>query len=93
MIELVGGSADLTPSNLTDYPGVVDFQEGSYEGRYIRFGVREHAMVAAANGLFAYGGFRYDFLQFIANYYFQNATPSHIIFPLNFGEDPIAPLS
>lgn len=62
MIELVGGSADLTPSNLTDYPGVVNFQEGSYEGRYMRFGVREHAMVAAANGLFAYGGFRYESL-------------------------------
>lgn len=56
--ELVGGSADLTPSNLTDYPGVVDFQKDTPEGRYFRFGVREHAMVAVCNGMFAHGGMR-----------------------------------
>ncbi|GAX18386.1 transketolase [Fistulifera solaris] len=56
--ELVGGSADLTPSNLTDYQGVVDFQQDSPDGRYIRFGVREHGMVAVCNGLFAHGCLR-----------------------------------
>lgn len=58
MPELVGGSADLTPSNLTDYPGVVDFQKDTPEGRYFRFGVREHAMVSMCNGMFAHGGMR-----------------------------------
>ena len=58
MPELVGGSADLTPSNLTNYEDVVDFQKDSHEGRYIRFGVREHGMVAVTNGIFAHGGLR-----------------------------------
>lgn len=58
MPELVGGSADLTPSNLTDYPDVVDFQPNSHIGRYLRFGVREHGMVAVTNGIFAHGGLR-----------------------------------
>ena len=56
--ELVGGSADLTPSNLTNYPGVQDFQADSPIGRYIRFGVREHGMVAVCNGIFAHGALR-----------------------------------
>ena len=55
--ELVGGSADLTPSNLTNY-GNADFQKGSEAGRYLRFGVREHGMVAVCNGIFAHGGMR-----------------------------------
>lgn len=55
---IVGGSADLTPSNLTRPASakLVDFQPGSYEGRYFRFGVREHAMTAILNGLDAHGG-------------------------------------
>eukprot|EP00529_Nitzschia_sp_RCC80_P015832 CAMPEP_0113494482 /NCGR_PEP_ID=MMETSP0014_2-20120614/29128_1 /TAXON_ID=2857 /ORGANISM="Nitzschia sp." /LENGTH=698 /DNA_ID=CAMNT_0000388373 /DNA_START=106 /DNA_END=2202 /DNA_ORIENTATION=- /assembly_acc=CAM_ASM_000159 len=56
--ELVGGSADLTPSNCTRFKGAVDYQPESPEGRYIRFGVREHGMAAICNGLFAYGGLR-----------------------------------
>jgi transketolase len=55
--ELIGGSADLTPSNKTWYKGLVDFQKNTPAGRYIRFGVREHAMAAVCNGLAAYGGF------------------------------------
>lgn len=47
----------MAPSNLTLYDGFVDFQKGQYHGRNIRFGVREHAMAAIVNGLFAYGGF------------------------------------
>lgn len=58
MPELIGGSADLTPSNLTDYDGVTSFQKDTPEGRYLHFGIREHAMVAICNGLFAYGGLR-----------------------------------
>lgn len=58
MTELVGGSADLTPSNLTDYKGVVSFQKDKYEGRYFHFGIREHGMVAVSNGIFAHGGLR-----------------------------------
>jgi transketolase len=55
---LIGGSADLTPSNNTRVAGMVDFQSGSPEGRYLRFGVREHAMAAVANGLALHGGLR-----------------------------------
>lgn len=58
--ELMGGSADLTGSNLTRVKGSVDFQPpstnlGDYTGTYIRYGVREHGMGAIANGLSAYG--------------------------------------
>lgn len=55
--EMVGGSADLTPSNLTKPKGSDDFQRVTPEGRYIRFGVREHAMAAICNGIAAYGGY------------------------------------
>ena len=54
--ELVGGSADLTPSNKTNFKGCVDFQHGTPAGRYLRFGVREHGMAAVCNGLAAHGG-------------------------------------
>jgi transketolase len=59
--ELLVGSADLTESNLTRWKDAVDFQSestglGSYAGRYFRFGVREHGMSAALNGISAYGG-------------------------------------
>jgi len=56
--EMVGGSADLTPSNNTRFKGAADFQKDSPEGRYMRFGVREHGMAAVCNGMFAYGGLR-----------------------------------
>ena len=52
---LMGGSADLTPSNNTKPEGWDDFQPGAYAGRYLRFGVREHGMSAIANGLAASG--------------------------------------
>ena len=54
--EVIGGSADLTPSNKTQFKGAVDFQAATPGGRYIRFGVREHAMAAICNGIAAYGG-------------------------------------
>ncbi len=55
---LIGGSGDLTPSNNTRTKDEADFQHDSPEGRYLRFGVREHAMTAAANGLCLHGGLR-----------------------------------
>lgn len=48
---ILGGSADLTPSNNTRFAGVEDFQKASPGGRYIRYGVREHAMAAIMNGI------------------------------------------
>jgi transketolase len=54
--ELIGGSADLTPSNNTKFDEAGDFQKENPSGRYLRFGVREHAMGAALNGLNLFGG-------------------------------------
>lgn len=51
LTELVGGSADLTHSNLTELKVSGEFQKGAYENRNIHFGVREHAMGAICNGL------------------------------------------
>ncbi|MFM7674745.1 MAG: transketolase-like TK C-terminal-containing protein, partial [Synechococcus sp.] len=53
--ELIGGSADLTHSNLTDIKGEKGFQKGAEANRYLHFGVREHAMASILNGL-AYHG-------------------------------------
>jgi transketolase len=55
---LMGGSADLAPSNNTFLKKFPVFQKGSYEGRNIRFGVREHAMGAIMSGMFLHGGIR-----------------------------------
>ena len=53
--ELIGGSADLTHSNLTELKGFGDFQKGHYENRNVHFGVREHAMGAICNGMALHG--------------------------------------
>ncbi|HEX6184419.1 MAG TPA: transketolase, partial [Pyrinomonadaceae bacterium] len=53
---LVGGSADLGPSNNTDIKNGGSFQHGSHEGRIIHFGVREHGMGAALTGMSLNGG-------------------------------------
>jgi transketolase len=53
--QLVGGSADLTPSNNTRPDSFEDFEPGAYAGRYFRFGVREHGMSAVTNGIAAAG--------------------------------------
>lgn len=55
---LVGGSADLTGSNLTKTPDVGVISAESYAGQYIHFGIREHGMAACANGIALHGGFR-----------------------------------
>ncbi len=55
--ELLGGSADLTGSNLTrPKTGAEDFTPENRAGRYIRYGIREHAMAAAMNGMALHGG-------------------------------------
>ncbi len=54
--ELVGGSADLDPSTKTYLKGQGDFERNNYAGRNIHFGVREHAMAAAMNGIAVHGG-------------------------------------
>jgi len=54
--ELIGGSADLAPSNKTWIDGVPAFQSGTREGRNFHFGVREHAMGAIVNGMAVHGG-------------------------------------
>jgi transketolase len=48
---VIGGSADLTPSNNTRFKGVTDFSSSNRIGRYLRYGVREHAMGAIMNGI------------------------------------------
>jgi transketolase len=52
---LIGGSADLTHSNLTEIKGSGDFQKGQYQNRNVHFGVREHAMGAICNGMALHG--------------------------------------
>ncbi|MCL6595867.1 MAG: transketolase [Firmicutes bacterium] len=56
--ELVGGSADLAPSTETYMAGEPDVTPGSAGGRNLHFGVREHAMAAALNGMAYHGGVR-----------------------------------
>ncbi len=53
----VGGSADLTGSNLTFTKGMRDVVAGDFTGNYIRYGVREHGMAAIMNGIALHGGF------------------------------------
>jgi len=54
--ETIGGSADLTESNNTRTSGLVDIAPGSYAGRYVHWGVREHGMMAAMNGMALHRG-------------------------------------
>jgi transketolase len=57
MPELLGGSADLTPSNNTLYKGAVVIKPGDERGSYIHYGVREFGMTAAMNGMALHGGY------------------------------------
>ncbi|WP_372706309.1 transketolase [Brevundimonas sp.] len=54
--ELIGGSADLTGSNNTFVKGTPIFDAPTYEGRYVNWGIREHGMAAAMNGMALHGG-------------------------------------
>ncbi|NBC33435.1 MAG: transketolase [Alphaproteobacteria bacterium] len=55
--QLIGGSADLTGSNLTKTPATTPISAADFGGRYIYYGVREHAMAAMMNGIVLHGGF------------------------------------
>ena len=55
--ELVTGSADLTPSNNTKVAATKEITPEDFSGRYVHWGVREHGMAAACNGLAVHGGF------------------------------------
>ena len=55
---LIGGSADLAPSNKTYMNGKGDFSSEDRSGQNLHFGVREHAMAAIANGMYAHGGLK-----------------------------------
>ena len=52
----IGGSADLTGSNNTKSKGLKEITPGEFSGRYIHYGIREHGMVAAMNGMSLHGG-------------------------------------
>ncbi|MDI9217355.1 transketolase [Clostridium tertium] len=54
----IGGSADLAPSNKSYMNGKGDFSEENRSGRNLHFGVREHAMAAITNGIYAHGGLK-----------------------------------
>ena len=54
--EMVGGSADLTGSNNTNVKGIPSVKPGDFSGRYVHYGVREHGMAAAMNGMALHGG-------------------------------------
>ncbi|MDM7255332.1 MAG: transketolase, partial [Paracoccus sp. (in: a-proteobacteria)] len=56
--ETIGGSADLTGSNNTKTAGLGAFTAENRKGRYIYYGIREHGMAAAMNGIWLHGGFR-----------------------------------
>jgi transketolase len=97
--ELIGGSADLTPSNLTFVKGMGTVSAGNFAGRYIHYGIREHGMCAAANGMALHGGLiPYDSTFFIFTDYMRPAirigalTRAHVIHVLThdsigLGED------
>lgn len=68
---LIGGSADLTPSNNTFVKSMGEFQANSFSGRYLRYGVREHAMggimngLAVTDGIIPYGGTFFVFSDYL----------------------------
>ncbi len=68
---MIGGSADLAPSNNTYVKSMGEFQAGSYGGRYMRYGVREHAMagmmngMAVTDGIIPYGGTFFVFSDYL----------------------------
>ena len=72
--DLFGGSADLTPSNLTFWSGSKAVNEGHTDGNYLSFGVREFGMSALVNGMALHGGFiPYDATFLVFSDYARNA--------------------
>jgi transketolase len=92
---LIGGSADLAPSNNTYMAGFGDFQSGSPEGRNLHFGVREHAMGGIINGMAYHGGlFPFGATFFIFSDYMRPAMRlaalSHLPVTFVFTHDSVA---
>jgi len=80
--ELIGGSADLTGSNNTDWSGSVDIMDDRATGNYLSFGVREFGMTAIANGLDLHGGFiAYTGTFLVFSDYARNAVRMSALIP------------
>jgi len=81
--ELMGGSADLAGSNLTIWSGSVDVNEGSENGNYVYFGVREFGMAAICNGIGLHGGFTpYNATFLVFSDYARNAVRMSALIPV-----------
>lgn len=82
--EVMGGSADLGPSNKTTLKGESDFSAENYAGRNMHFGIREHAMSAICNGMAAHGGILpYCSTFFVFSDYMKNGMRMSAIMNLN----------
>jgi len=80
--ELIGGSADLAGSNNTIWSGSVDVNDGTEDGNYIYFGVREFGMTAICNGLSLHGGFTpYSATFLVFSDYAKNAVRMSALLP------------
>ncbi|MBQ1268852.1 MAG: transketolase [Clostridia bacterium] len=72
--QLIGGSADLAPSNKSDMKGIAFYSPEDKSGRNIHFGIREHAMAAISNGMALHGGvLNYCATFFVFSDYMKNA--------------------
>ena len=81
--DLIGGSADLAGSNLTIWSGSVDVNDGTENGNYIYFGVREFGMTAICNGLGLHGGFiPYSATFLVFSDYARNAVRMSALLPV-----------
>ena len=81
--ELIGGSADLAGSNNTIWSGSVNVNEGTQDGNYIYFGVREFGMTAICNGLALHGGFiPYNATFLVFSDYARNAVRMSALLPV-----------
>jgi transketolase len=81
--ELIGGSADLAGSNNTIWSGSVDVNDGTENGNYIYFGVREFGMTAICNGLGLHGGFvPYNATFLVFSDYARNAVRMSALLPV-----------
>ena len=80
--ELIGGSADLAPSNNTIWKQSVDVTKNTADGNYIHFGVREFGMTAMCNGLALHGGFvPYHATFLVFSDYARNAVRMSALMP------------
>ena len=81
--DLIGGSADLAGSNLTIWSGSTDVNDGTEDGNYIYFGVREFGMTAICNGLSLHGGFiPYSATFLVFSDYARNAVRMSALLPV-----------